>query len=127
MTFSDAVELIGRVMELVGIALIVIGAAVATVRFLGRVREPDGRRDAYRTYRRRLGQSILLGLEFLVAGDIIRTVVIEPTFRGVGILAIIIAIRTFLSLELELEIEGRWPWQRSGSADTGDGDGSTDQ
>ena len=113
-------------MESVGIALIVIGAVVATVRFLGRIRQPTGRPDAYRTYRRGLGQSILLGLEFLIAGDIIRTVVIEPTFRGVGILAIIIAIRTFLSLELELEIEGRWRWHRAGRPDAGDGDVSTD-
>jgi uncharacterized membrane protein len=66
---------------------------------------------SYRSYRRSLARAILLGLEFLVAGDIVRTVAIDPTFRSVGILAIIVAIRTFLSIELQLEIEGRWPWQ----------------
>jgi hypothetical protein len=70
---------------------------------------------AYVRYRRALGRAILLGLEFLVAGDIIRTVAISPTFTSLGILAIIVAIRTFLSTELELEIEGRWPWQRRGA------------
>lgn len=122
MEFSSAVETIGRIMEAVGIGLIVIGAAIATVRFILQIRGQDRGQNAYHAYRRGLGQSILLGLEFLVAGDIIRTVVIEPTFRTVGVLAIIIAIRTFLSLELELEIDGRWPWQRP----HGGGDGNPD-
>lgn len=120
MSFNEAVEIIGRGMEAVGIGVIVLGAAIATGRFLLQLRRPRTGPDPYRTYRRGVGQSILLGLEFLVAGDIIRTVVIEPTFRGVGILAIIIAIRTFLSLELELEIEGRWPWQRAAHPDPAD-------
>lgn len=111
MKFTNAVELVGRVMEGTGIGLIVIGAVIATVMFLSRIRQ-DPTHTAYRDYRRGLGRSILLGLEFLVAGDIIRTVAIEPTFRSVGILAVIVAIRTFLSMELELEIDGRWPWQR---------------
>ena len=63
-------------------------------------------------FRQGLGRAILLGLEFLVAGDIIRTVGVSPTFTSVGVLAIIVLIRTFLSFELELEIDGRWPWQR---------------
>ncbi len=124
MPFNDAVETIGRVVESVGIGVIVIGATIATVRFLLRIVSRAPGPPAYRTYRRNVGQSILLGLEFLVAGDIIRTVVIEPTFRTVGILAIIIAIRTFLSLELELEIEGRWPWQRGERPGSGDVDGA---
>ena len=110
--FVDVVERASQAMEGAGVAIIVLGAAIATVRFLaywrrGRVIEP-----AYRDYRRDLARAILLGLEFLIAGDIIRTVAIDPSFRSAGILAIIVAIRTFLSLELELEIEGRWPWQR---------------
>ena len=74
---------------------------------------------AYRGYRRSLGRAILLGLEFLVAGDIIYTVAVEPTFRSVGVLAVLVVIRSFLSAELELEINGRWPWQRGagGAAD----------
>ncbi len=65
---------------------------------------------AYQTYRQGIGRAILLGLEILVAADIIRTVAVEPTFQSVGILAIIVLIRTFLSATLELEIEGHWPW-----------------
>ncbi|HEX6421248.1 MAG TPA: DUF1622 domain-containing protein, partial [Acidimicrobiales bacterium] len=67
--------------------------------------------EAYRTARRSIGRSILLGLELLVAGDIIRTVVVDPTFESVGVLAVIVAIRTFLSFTLEVEITSRWPWQ----------------
>lgn len=65
----------------------------------------------YRSYRQLLGRSILLGLELLVAADIIRSVAVTPTFEGVGVLGIIVLIRTFLSFSLELEITGRWPWQ----------------
>jgi len=70
---------------------------------------------AYREYRQQLGRAILLGLEFLVAGDIINTVAVDPSFRSVGVLAGIVAIRTFLSFSLEVEIEGRWPWVRAAS------------
>ena len=69
--------------------------------------------EAYRSYRKHLGRAILLGLEFLVAADIIGTVAVEPTFTNIGVLAGIVLIRTFLSFALELEIEGRWPWQRT--------------
>ena len=68
--------------------------------------------DRYRTYRQDLGRAILLGLEFLIAGDIIRTVGVAPTLENVFILALIVVIRTFLSMALQLEVEGRWPWQR---------------
>lgn len=67
----------------------------------------------YRALRANLGRAILLGLEFLVAADIIGTVAIEPSFRSLGVLALIVAIRTFLSFSLELEISGRWPWQHA--------------
>ncbi len=111
MTFSDLIERAGQVMEGAGVAIIVLGAVIATMRFLGSGRERAGS-DAYRAYRHSVGRAILLGLEFLVAGDIIRTVAVDPTFRSVGVLAGIVLIRTFLSLTLQLEIEGRWPWQR---------------
>ncbi len=111
----ELIEAIGRAMESAGVAIIVLGAAIATVHFLTRWRGGNRSEANYRDYRRGMGKSILLGLEFLIAGDIIRTVAVEPTFRSVGILAIIVAIRTFLSLELQLEIEGRWPWQQAAS------------
>lgn len=96
--------------EIAGIAAIVIGTVVATVAFLrsGRVTN-----DTYRTYRQRLGQAILLGLELLVAADIINTVGVDPTLVTVAVLAVVVLIRTFLSFSLEVEIEGRWPWQRN--------------
>jgi uncharacterized membrane protein len=69
---------------------------------------------AYRSYRRQLGRSIILGLEFLIAGDIIRTVVVADTLANVAVLGLIILIRSFLSVTLFLEVEGRWPWQQAG-------------
>lgn len=99
-----------RAIEFAGIVAIVGGIAWATLRLIG----PAARRqpDIYRAYRSRVGRAILLGLEFLVAADIINTVAIDPTLQSVGVLAGIVAIRTFLSLSLEVEIDGRWPWQR---------------
>ena len=67
--------------------------------------------DRYHALRRRLGRAILLGLEFLVAADIIATVLVRPTISSATSLAIIVVIRTFLSWSLEMEISGRWPWQ----------------
>jgi uncharacterized membrane protein len=67
--------------------------------------------DVYRWFREQLGRSILLGLEFLVAADIIRTVAVTPDARSVAILAGIVLIRTFLSFSLQLEVTGYWPWQ----------------
>lgn len=115
MDFTRVVDLAGRGIEGVGIAVIVVGAALATAQFvLAALNRRDGD-AAYGAYRQGLGRAILLGLEFLVAADIIRTVAIEPTFRSVGVLAVIILVRTFLSMTLELETTGRWPWQQSRS------------
>ena len=75
--------------------------------------------QGYRQYRQRLGRAILLGLELLVAGDIIRTVAVTPTFESAGVLAVIVLIRTFLSFSLEVELEGRWPWSKGGDAKGG--------
>ncbi|HEY8470547.1 MAG TPA: DUF1622 domain-containing protein [Longimicrobiales bacterium] len=102
------------VIEVAGIAAIVIGAAVATVAFARELAAKAVLDDAYRRYRVGLGRSILLGLEFLIAADIIRTVAIQPSFRSVGVLAIVVLIRTFLSFTLSAEIEGRLPWRRRG-------------
>lgn len=114
MTFSETVETVGKVVDGAGVAVIIIGALAATVAAGRRAsrREPD----AYRRYRQQLGRSILLGLELLVAADIIRTVAVTPTVRSVVVLAGIVLIRTFLSFSLELEITGRWPWQKEAPA-----------
>jgi uncharacterized membrane protein len=80
----------------------------------------DGPVDAYTTARRNVGRSVLLGLEVLVAGDIIRTVAVDPSFTSVGVLAVIVLVRTFLSFTIELEISGRWPWQQRGADPAGE-------
>ncbi len=104
MTFSDWVESVGKVVDGAGVALMIAGALVATIEATRRTvtRDPD----TYRLYRRQLGRSILLGLELLVAADIIRTVAVTPTIRSVVVLGAIVLIRTFLSFSLELEITG---------------------
>jgi uncharacterized membrane protein len=103
---------VAKAIELVGIAIIALGAAVNLLIFAVRFANSSERDDAIAALRSSLGRSILLGLEFLVAADIINTVAVTPTLESVTVLAIIVAIRTFLSFSLELEIEGRWPWQR---------------
>jgi uncharacterized membrane protein len=113
--FQDIVEAIGQIVDALGVVIIVLGVLVATG---AAVRNLHRRQQAYQPYRRQLGRSILLGLEFLVAADIIRTVAVAPTFTDLGVLALIVAIRTFLSFSLELEITGRWPWQQSDRQDT---------
>jgi len=107
-------EPVADLIELVGVAVIVGGAVAATAAFIAQLRSA-GFDEGYRLYRRNLGRAILLGLELLVAGDIINTVAVDPTFRTVGVLGLIVLIRTFLSVSLEVEIEGRWPWARSAS------------
>jgi uncharacterized membrane protein len=105
----------GQAIDVVGVAAVVVGAALASVVALDRLRRREA--DVYSQFRRWLGRSILLGLELLVAADIIRTVASSPTPAGVGVLAAIVAVRTFLSFSLELEISGRWPWQKAPAGD----------
>ena len=117
MDFQHIIETVGRFMDFAGVALMVIGALVSlpmALRGFQPRQLPAGSEplSVYRSYRQLLGRSILLGLELLVAADIIRTVAVTPTFESVGVLAIIVLIRTFLSFSLELEITGRWPWQK---------------
>jgi uncharacterized membrane protein len=101
---------IGRGFEAAGVAAVIIGCLVALVTYTAASPRDEA---AYRALRRGLGRAILLGLELFVAGDIIRTVTVSPTFTTVGVLAIIVVIRTFLSFTLEVEIDGRWPWQKT--------------
>ncbi|MCW2927574.1 MAG: hypothetical protein JWM86_1542 [Thermoleophilia bacterium] len=112
-SFTDTIELVGKVMDVAGVAVISLGVLLATLAFLTTVVRGRARAHlAYKSYRQSIGRAILLGLEILVAADIIRTVAVTPTFQSVGVLAIIVAIRTFLSATLELELSGRWPWQQ---------------
>jgi uncharacterized membrane protein len=108
--YRELMELVGNVVDAAGVFVIVVGAIAATIRFLTHRRADFG--SSYRAYRQGLGRAILLGLEILIAGDIIRTVVVAPTLENVLILGLIVIIRTFLSMALQLEVDGRWPWQR---------------
>jgi uncharacterized membrane protein len=110
MTFSDTVEIVGKCIDAAGVITVVLGAALATA--VAGLRASRRQPDTYRLYRQQLGRSILLGLELLVAADIIRTVAVTPTAGSVAVLAGIVLIRTVLSFSLELEITGRWPWQK---------------
>ena len=107
---------ITRALEVTGIGIIVVGAIVSILVFLLRLAKGRPREKTIGDFRSSLGQAILLGLELLVAADIVNTVAIEPTLDSLAVLAGIVLIRTFLSFSLEVEIEGRWPWQRGGEA-----------
>lgn len=111
-TVKPAIETAGVAIEAAGVFVIIVGAAVSGLRYLARIPRA-GADKTYAGFRVGLARSILLGLELLVAGDIIRTVVVAPTLENVGLLACIVVIRTFLSFTLELEVSGRWPWRRS--------------
>ena len=108
-TFTEVVETIGLVIDGAGVLVIVLGILIASSRFALRRRQEE---SAYRQFRHDLGRGILLGLEFLVAADIIRTVAVKPTLEGVIVLGLIVLIRTFLSMALQVELEGHWPWER---------------
>jgi uncharacterized membrane protein len=102
------VDIASLVVEVLAVAIIV--AAIASASVLALVRR--GGRDTYTSYRIRLGRALLLGLEVLVAADVIRTVALQPTIASVVVLGLLVLIRTFLSWSLVVEIDGRWPWQR---------------
>jgi uncharacterized membrane protein len=108
-TFTAFVERVGLVIDGAGVIVIVVGLLVALLKYV-----LDGGRsaDPFRQLRQDLGRGILLGLEFLVAADIIRTVAVTPTLQSVLVLGMIVVIRTFLSMALQVEVEGRLPWQR---------------
>ena len=110
MKFTEIISIAGYAIEAIGVLVVIVGSCISSVAFIRTFRQlPEG--IAYCTYRRQLGRSIILGLEFLIAGDIIRTVVVADTLENVAVLGLIILIRTFLSVTLHLEVEGRWPWQ----------------
>jgi uncharacterized membrane protein len=109
-SFDDWISLSARIMEGVGVGTTVVGAAVAAI--LATLRAGGQLTELYRVYRQLLGRAILLGLEFLIAADIIRTVSHLPTLTNVLVLGLVVVIRTFLSLTLTIEIEGTLPWKR---------------
>jgi uncharacterized membrane protein len=102
---------IASTVEVLGVAVIISGVVAASVWSVRQIHLGQWS-GAFRSYRENLGRGILLGLEFLIAADIIGMVAIVPTFERLGILGLIIVIRTFLSFSLQIEIEGRLPWRR---------------
>jgi uncharacterized membrane protein len=106
----DVIEYFAVAIEILAVAIIVVGISWATYAFLThRAARHDPNRD--KIYRQRLGRTLLVGLEVLVAADIVRTVALDPSLESVGILGLLVLIRTFLSWSLVVEIERRWPWQ----------------
>lgn len=104
------IHYVARVIEATGVLTLVIGAVIALYRYLLNMQGFKTR--SYKVLRQDLGKAILLGLEILVAGDIIATVVTEPAMNRVLALGVVVLIRTFLSLSIQVEIEGRFPWQK---------------
>jgi len=112
LTLFDMVTLfIGAGFEALGVATIVVGTVIAAVRALKSILG-DATQSAYKLFRQEVGRAILLGLEFLVAGDIIKTIVIAPTLKNVAVLSMIVLTRIVLSIALQVELEGHWPWRR---------------
>ena len=116
METSDLIVVISEAIEVAGVAVIAAGVVIAVALFAWDLLRQRPIRDAYTRLRTFLGRSLLLGLEFLVAGDIIKTVAIEPTRDSVIVLAVIVLVRTVLSLSIDVEIDGRWPWEAARQA-----------
>jgi uncharacterized membrane protein len=112
MAVKDLMGSISAVVEIAGVACILGGFLLALVRSIIRLTAHDAG-TAYRAFRATFGHSVLLGLEILVAADLIRTVAVAPSLSNLSVLAALVAIRTFLAWSLEVEIEGRWPWRRA--------------
>ena len=124
-TTRAGIEIVALLIELLAVAIIVAAIAHATALAASEVLKRKIFEDAYAQYKGQLGRSLLLGLEILIAADVIRTVALEPTLTSVAVLGVLIVIRTFLSWSLILEMEGRWPWQTlRGSESSGAGDRS---
>ncbi len=103
---------LAQAVEAVGAAIMVLGGAWALLDYATSVVPSRSRPSAYKQLRQRLGQAILLGLEVLIVGDIVRTIIVDPTVRSVAVLGMVVLIRIVLSFSLEVEIDGAWPWNR---------------
>ena len=110
--FTMFAQTTGKLLDAAGVVVILAGAVLSTFAIIIAAFKQKSVHDLYLTYRHNLARSILIGLEFLVAGDIIRSVAGNLSIDSVVILAIIVVIRSLLGVEFEMEIEGRWPWQR---------------
>jgi len=121
MTYTEIIENVVKAVEGAGAAIMVLGGLGAFVAFLRDDLDAATRNGSYKRLRRNLGRCILLGLEVLIIADIVRTIVVAPTFESVAVLGIIVVIRILLSFSLEVEIDGFWPWDRWRDRGTADG------
>ena len=112
MTYDNVILDVVQAVEAVGAGIMVVGGLIALVTSISGVLDPARRADSYIRLRRSLGRTILLGLEVLIIGDIVRTIIVAPTLESVGVLGVIVAIRVVLSFSLEIEIDGELPWRR---------------
>lgn len=110
---KQIIELISSSFEFAGVIVLVVGTVFAFIAYVTSLSRQRSRSTAYHALRRDVGKAILMGLELLVAADIVSTVAIDPTFVTVGVLGLIVLVRTFLSWSLEVEVNGEWPWRRS--------------
>ena len=109
--FKELITLVAYGIEAIGVLVILIGCVAGTMRLLHQLKS-KAISELYHEYRQVIGRSILMGLEFLIAGDVIRTVIVSHTITDVAVLALMVLIRTFLSFTLTLEIEGKLPWEQ---------------
>ena len=106
---QEIIEMVAQGIEGLAVLIILVGIIYGIGRYFFHQKQQVA--DAYKPFKDQIGKALLLGLEFLVAADIIRTVALSPTLRNVAILGVLVLIRTFLSWSLVVEIEGRWPWK----------------
>ena len=111
LTIEQVIEYAALLIELLAVGIIVIATLAATISYVRKLWARSAGLAGYEQYKVRLGRALLLGLEILVAADIVRTVALEPSMTNIGILALLVLIRTFLSWSLVVEMEHRWPWQ----------------
>ncbi len=110
-TIVEWIELAATAIEILAVVIIVVSIFAGMIEYAYRRVRGVGEVDPYRALKGWLGRSMLLGLEILVAADIVRTVALEATLESVAILGLLVLIRTILSWSIDVEIEGRWPWQ----------------
>jgi uncharacterized membrane protein len=111
-TYDQIVSDVVQAVEAVGAAIMIVGGSWAMIDYVASIAHGTGRTDAYKELRRRLGQAILLGLEVPIVGDIVRTIIVDPTVESVAVLGLIVVIRIVLSFSLEVEVGGAWPWDQ---------------
>ncbi len=112
MSYDEFISDVVQWVEAAGAAIMVVGGLGALVLGAVAALKPETRGEAYTQLRRNLGRVILLGLEVLIIGDIVRTIIVDPTLESVAVLGLIVVIRIVLSFSLEIEMDGTWPWSR---------------